>query len=293
MTAYELTNNQRQYFGLTLVATNWDRQSLSATITVYFDHDKIVKILNYSYGYLEYDTNIVTKDRQILLPKTSRGKEQKLTIPRILKIKGSGVQFSGSFQGGGIHVYDNRRNLFFLKGFSEEGDIKNYQDIDNWISNYIARLPSDRFDWLNEQLSQKRLRIKVREGDILAFKIGHGEYGFARILLDVFKEREKEDLIRPELYWIHPRSLIVAPYAFYADTLDIDIEQLINKKTLPALCISDLDVYRGEMPIVGHKPLSEEDKQILFPKNSAGFMTIPYTKTDIQTFIATNEMAGN
>jgi len=35
-----------------------------------------------------------------------------LTIPRILKIKGSGVQFSGSFLGGGMNVYDNKRNLF-------------------------------------------------------------------------------------------------------------------------------------------------------------------------------------
>jgi hypothetical protein len=89
MTPYELTNDQKRYFGLSLVADSWDRQQLSDTICVYFDGDKIVKILNHYLGYFEYDTDIDTKDRHILLPKTHKGKEQKLTVPRILKIKGA------------------------------------------------------------------------------------------------------------------------------------------------------------------------------------------------------------
>src|SRR4026207_2083325 len=117
MTPFELTNEQRRYFGLSPVASKWNRQQLSDTVTIYFDEDKIVKILKYRWGYFEYDTNIHTKDRQILLPKTAKGKEEKMTISRILKIKGSGVQFSGSLQGGDIHVYDHRRNSFFIKSF--------------------------------------------------------------------------------------------------------------------------------------------------------------------------------
>ena len=288
MTPFELTNDQRRYFGLALVADNWDKQQFSETVTVYFDGDKIVKVLNYRLGYYEYDTDISTKDKRLLLPKTARGKEQKLTVPGILKIKGSGVQFSGSFQGGGIHVYDNRRNLFFIKSFTEDGEIKTYEDIVNWINNYIAKLPSNYFDWLNQELVKKRLNIKIKEGDIVAFKIAHGEYGFARILLDVFAEMKKGDIIRPQLYWVHPRSLIVAPYAYYANTLKVDIDILLTKKTLPTLCIFDLDVYRGEMPIVGYRPLSENDKQIPFPKKTVTSITIPYTKTDIETFIAMN-----
>src|SRR5688572_511069 len=124
MIPYELTNDIRLYFGLNPVAGDWERTSLSDTIAVYFQKEKIVKIINYNWGYVEYDTEIETRNRKILLPKTERGKEHKLTIPRILKIKGCGVQFSGSFQGGGIHVYDNRRNLFIIKSFSEEGEIK-------------------------------------------------------------------------------------------------------------------------------------------------------------------------
>jgi len=261
---------------------------LSESISVYYQGDKIVKILNYNLGYFERDTDIETKQRQILLPKTIKGKEQKLTIAKILKVKGSGIQFSGSFQGGGIHVYDNKRNVFFIKSFSEEGAIKNYGDIEKWITSYISKASTNYFDWLNNELSQKRLRIKIKEGDIVAFKIMHGQYGFARILFDIFTQRGKGDIVSPNLYRFHPRSLIVAPYAYYADTLEIDVDKLINKKTLPTLCIFDLEVYRGEMPIVGHKPLSLKEKLIPFPANPETSITIPYTKTDIEIFISTN-----
>lgn len=286
MTRFELTNNQRKYFGLIPVADNWNKQLLNNDVIIYFDKDKIVKVLNYGWGYLEYDTNINTKDRLIIIPKTSRGKEQRLTVPRLLKIKGCGIQFSGSFYGGGIHVYDNKRNVFFVKSFAEEGEIKSYKDIENWVTNYVSNVSENYFDWLNKELSLKKLKIQAREGNIIAFKIASGKYGFARILLDVFNTRQKADVIRPQLYWVHPRSLIVAPYAYYANTLEIDIDTLINKKNLPALYIFDLDVYRGEMPIIGYRPLSENDRQIPFPKTNSTFITIPYTKTDIDTFIA-------
>ncbi len=293
MPPYELKNYQRKYFGLSLVANNWDKVKLSDAVTIYYQGDKIVKVLHYELGYFEYDTNIETKHRQTFVPRTVKGKEQKLTISKLLKKKGSGIQFSGSFQGGGIHVYDNRRNLFFIKSFSEDGDIKDYNDIKKWVADYINKAPVYYFEWLNKELSQKRLRVKIKEGDIVAFKIAHGLYGFARILFDIFAQRQKPDVVLPNLFWFHPKSLIVAPYAYYADTLHIDIDKLVNKKTLPTLCIFDLDVYRGEMPIVGYKPLSLKDKLIPFPDKPETSITIPYTKTDIETFISTNGIGNN
>lgn len=289
MKPYELTNNQRKYFGLALVAEEWDKVGLSDSITIYYHGDKIVKVLRYNFGYFEYDTDIETKNRQFLLPKTAKGKEQKLTIPKLLKLKGSGIHFSGSFQGGGIHVYDNKRNLFFIKSYSEDGDIKNYDDIEKWISDYISRTPINYFEWLNYELSKKVRRIKIKEGDIIAFKISQGQYGFARILFDVFAQRQKGDNISPNLYWLYPNSLIVAPYAYYSDTLQIDTDKLVKHNTLPTVCIFDFNVYYGEMPTVGHKPLSLKDKLIPFPDRPITSITIPYTKTDIETFISRKE----
>ena len=115
---------------------------------VYYNGDKIVKILNYGWGYVEYDTDIDTKHRQILIPKTTKGKEHKLTIPRILKIKGSGIEFSGSFQGGGISVYSNKRNVSFIKSYSDDGPIHTYEDIENWLTKYVSESLEDYFEWL-------------------------------------------------------------------------------------------------------------------------------------------------
>lgn len=284
MASYELTNNQRKHFGLSLVNENWDKQALSETVILYFDRDNIVKILNYSWGYVEYDTDIVTRNRQILMPKTAWGQEKLLTISRLLKIKGSGIQFSGSFSGGGIHVYDNKRNLFFIKGYAEEGIINSYADINNWVLNYIANVPDNYFDWLNKELSQKRLNIQTKAGDIIAFKVANNTYGFARVLLDVFNEKPAG----PAFSLIYTRSLIIMVYAYYANTVKIDIENLLTQKTLPSIFIFDIDVYRGEMPIIGYRALTEKDKRIPLPQTKAIFVKIPYTKTDIDTFIASN-----
>jgi len=287
-TQYELNNHQRQYFGLHPVDDSWDKQQLSDAVVAYFNGETIVKVLNYQWGYIESDTDIKTRNRQILIPKTAKGREHTMTVPRILKIKGSGVQFSGSFQGGGIHVYDNRRNLFFIKSFPEEGEIRSYQDIDNWISNYIAKTPPDYPLWLNEQFSQTRLKVKVKEGDIIAFRISPDEFGFARILLDMFSERKKGVLAEELFYKFHPRSVIVAPYAFYSKTTQIDIDQLMTKKTLPALCVSDLEIYRRAMPVIGYRPLSERDRAIPFPHRAVTSITINLVREDIQKFIEQN-----
>lgn len=286
MTGYELSNKQRKYFGLSLVSEDWDKVRLSDSVTVYYQGDSIVKVLHFGFGYVEYDTAIATKDRQWLLPKTTKGKEQKLSVSRILKIKGSGIQFSGSFQGGGIHVYDNRRNLFFIKSYTEDGDIRNYNDIEKWVTAFINKTPANYFEWLNNQLSQKRKKVVSKQGDIIAFKIAERQYGFARVLLDVFAARQNGHEVTPILQSFHPRSLFVAPYAFYASNLEIDIENLIHQATLPAICIFDIAVYRGEMPVVGHMPLSPKELQIPFPEKAATFISIPLSKKDIDTFIS-------
>jgi len=68
------------------------------------------------------------------------------------------------------------------------------------------------------------------------------------------------------------------------DTTEINLDNLITKGTLPSLCIFDLDVYRGEMPIIGHRPLAEKDRLIAYPKEKVTYITIPYTKSDIDIY---------
>ena len=270
MKLYELTNIQRKYFGLAVVPTNWDKVFLDDNTFVYFDDEMIVKVIYYNSGYLEYDTALLTKNRSILLPKTSRGKEQKLTGSSVLKIKGSAVQFLGSFLGGGISVYDNRRNVSFINSYSEEGDITSCHDMEKWISNYISNASTNYSDWLDQELALKRQRVNVSAGDIIAFRISQNEFGFAHVLTGA--------------NGLH-KSVAVAPYAFYSKELHTNINQLASCQILSVFWMFDLEIYRGSMPIIGNVPVSEVEKQMI-PVNNQIFLTIPFRKKDIEVSLS-------
>lgn len=271
MRPYELSNINRKYFGLLPVDSTWDKKSLSDVIDVYFDKDKIVKVLDYRHGYIEYDSDINTLKRELLLPKTRKGKEQKLTVSRILKIKGSGIQFSGSLDGGGISVYDNNRNVFFIKSYFEEGQISNYNDIKIWVEKYVTESPSNYFDWLNKQISSKKCNIKAKPGDIIAFRIARFEYAFARILQLDFLDALK----------LFGKPLLILPYSFISKTVDIDFDKLIIQPALNPIQLNDPTVFYGEFPIVAFREITEEELFKIGELKMNKYLTIPYSKTDI------------
>ena len=293
MDLFELSNHQRKFFGLNPTSDSWEKLVLDDAVTVYYDREKIVKILKYKFaqsesGYFEYDTDIDTLHRKILLPLTKRGKEQKLTVPMLLKIKGCGLQFSGTFVGGGIHVYDHKRNLFFIRSYFEDGPIKNYEDINLWVENYISESPHNYFIWLEKELEKKRTIQTAIKGDVIAFKVSRYEYGFARILKGIWNKEEYFQVAGK--LKIHPRSLTVAPYAFVSDTLDIDLDELVLRETLPSIYVFDNEVYYSEMPIVGHRSLTKKELDIPPPTKNSTSVTIFYTKTDILNFIRNNNL---
>lgn len=273
MITYELTNNQRQYFGLNIVSSIWERRNLSDKIIVYFEKDKIVKVLNFIYGYLESDVKIETIDKKILLPKTRKGKQQKLTVSKLLKIKGSGVQFSASFSGGGITVFDNKRNIIFMKGYWEEGEIKNYNNIQNWVEKYISESPANYFEWLEKEIKIERRKIKTKQWDIIAFPVGRNEYAFASILLDGYTT--KHTLLNGAIFNFNlfSKPLLILPYSFVSKTLDIDFDNLIKQPTLlpteiMAACVSNI-----EFSVVSNKQL----ENVIFSEiNLVGLFKIPF-----------------
>ena len=283
MTSYELDNTERKYFGLKAVSKSWDRKSLSPTVSVYFDGTKILKIISWDkgYSYLEYDTNINTINREIILPKTNKGKEQKLTVAKLIKIKGSGIQFTASFQGGGIHVYDHRRSSCIIKSYIEEGQISNYNDVGNWVKNYITSSPANYFEWLCNQLSRKKEKHKAKAGDIIAFQVGRNEYGFARVILSNYVTEHL--LLNDEVYKsnLFIRPLLISIYATTSSSLEIDFDELIKMPTLNPIEIFDSNVYNGEFPIVAFRQLKEDYSNKIELFKLSKYLTIPLTKTDI------------
>lgn len=83
MTTYELTNSQREYFGLDPIEKHWDKVPFKGDTYrpdsfLYFDGNTIKRhIISTDDKYYECHYDELTKDKTILLPKTLKGKEKK------------------------------------------------------------------------------------------------------------------------------------------------------------------------------------------------------------------------
>jgi hypothetical protein len=77
---------------------------------------------------------------------------------------------------------------------------------------------------------------------------------------------------------------MVLPYAFIAENTAIDLDILLKQPVLPHVFIFDSDVYYGAFPIIGNRPVTQSDFNFAFPLNKSKCLTIPYSKTDIQSY---------
>ncbi|CEN35692.1 conserved hypothetical protein [Capnocytophaga cynodegmi] len=97
---YELTNDQRKYFGLEPIDSYWDRVILKGDrhrpdTILYFEGNTIRRhIISTEKEYKEAHYNEQIRNREVLLAKTSRGKEQKLNASTFEKRTPVGVYLS-------------------------------------------------------------------------------------------------------------------------------------------------------------------------------------------------------
>lgn len=81
----ELTNDQRKYFGLEPIMDSWDKVQFKGDTyrpdsILYFEGDTIRKhVVSTDKEYKEIQYNEQTENRELILPKTKKGKPKKLT----------------------------------------------------------------------------------------------------------------------------------------------------------------------------------------------------------------------
>ena len=94
---FELNNEQRACFGLDPVQKSWERVEFAGdkfrpASVLYFEGDVIKKhVVSTDEHYWENGYDEATKGRKILLPKTAKGKEAKLTPANFEKQTPRGV----------------------------------------------------------------------------------------------------------------------------------------------------------------------------------------------------------
>lgn len=260
---FELTNDQRQFFGLEPIESHWAKASLKSDTyrpesTLYFDGDIIKRhITSTENRYFEKQYNEATKRRTILLPKTSKGKERKLSASVLEQRQPTGVYLS--IVNGNLTIGNyNTQTTFYSSSW--EDDDPSVKTISQMASDFIKQSPEQHLNEINQFKTAKRKHVKFRSGDYFCFKLDRTNFGFGRVLLDVGKIRKKK-FIKPE----HGLGLLMGPpviiqlFAYKATTRNVQISVLDSQPKLPADVIMDNVLLYGEYEIIGHRDLKDEE----------------------------------
>lgn len=270
---------QREYLGLDLIEPDWERFELKAgpyqpESILYFDGDFLKKqIVSNDNRYYEWPVNIQTRGKSVILPKTSKGKDKKLTAATLEKYKPDGVSFEWTINGK-VFITNHNTQINYYSNFLEDFKINSPDELSSWIESYISSSPPNYLEELTEFKNAQRRNVKYKPGDFFAFKISRTEYGFGRILLDVNKLRKKKLVSEHHgLQLIMGPPLLVKIYAFNSDNLKVDLKELATKPSLPSDYIMDNFIFYGEYPILGNLQLQPEEYEfpISFGRSISAF----------------------
>jgi hypothetical protein len=267
MMTFELTNKQREFFGLDPIENHWIKIPFKGDTrrpdsTLYFEGDTIKRhIISTENRYFEKQYNELTKERTTLLPKTNKGKEKKLSASVLEQRQPLGVYLN--IANGCLLIGNyNTQTTFYSSSWDNEN--KCSKRISELVSEFIMQSPERHLQQINQFKNAKRRNVKFKSGDYFCFKLDRTNFGFGRLMLDVNKIRKK-NLIQRE----HGLGLLMGPpvivqlFAYKSSTKNVDISTLDAQPKLPADVMMDNLLLYGEYEIIGHREL--EDDEFEFP----------------------------
>jgi hypothetical protein len=261
---FELTNKQREYLGLDPIPTTWDKEILKADTyrpdsIIYFDGNTLKRhIVSTDLNYKETQYNELTNDRKILLPKTGKGKEKKLTGSVLESRQPTGVYFTAD-KFGDIFIGNHTTQTTFYSSRWEKTKGEQVEiGINDSIDIFISESPDNHLKEIEEFKNGKRKNVKYKTGDFFAFKLSRTEFGFGRIQLNVDLLRKKNMIPKNHgLFNLMGPPLLVSIYALTSKTKQVDIDSLLRTPQLPSTFMMDNIVFYGEL--IGHRPMKDEE----------------------------------
>ena len=260
--SFELTNEQRIYFGLEPINPDWAKVPLKGDTyrpdsIIYFDGDIIKKhIVTTNEKYEEKQYNDHAREQSYLSPLTSKGKEKKLTASVLESRQPQGV-YCWLDAHGRVFIGNYNTQTTFYDSWWDRHALNDPKPIEQSVLKFINTTPPHHLSEITSFKNSKRKNVKFKNGDIFAFKISLTEYGFGRVLLNI-DEIKKKNLISKEhgLSLIMGKPVLIKIYAYTAETKKINIDNLINVSSLPSDYIMDNKLFYGEYEIIGNKPLT-------------------------------------
>lgn len=265
--AYELTNEQRKYFGLEPIEKHWEKVILAGDTyrkesILYFDGDIIRRhILTTENEYFEKQYDELTRDKTILLPKTTKGKEKKLTASVLEQRTPIGVYLKISM--GHLRIGNYTTHItFYTSAWEKEQELD--KTISELVDDFISESAATHLDEITLYKKAKKKNIKFKSGDYFCFKLDRTHYGFGRVLLDISKIKKKKLIGETHgLQLLMGPPVIVELFAYRSDIKQVAIEILEQQAKLPSDVMMDNLLFYGEYEIIGNKPLT--DQEFSFP----------------------------
>ncbi|WP_187263602.1 immunity 26/phosphotriesterase HocA family protein [Pontibacter beigongshangensis] len=262
--SYEISNKEREYLGLDPIEKHWDKVFLKGDTyrpetILYYEGDTIKRhITSTDAQYAELQYNEKTKDRVILLPKTEKGKEKKLTASVLEQRQPIGVYIRVDNSDLTIGNYTTQTTFYSTRW--EKSRHSEKEAVPEIINNFIKHSPENHLKEISIFKASRRKNIKYRPGDYFRFKLNRTEYGFGRLLLDVNKLRKKGYLPKDHgLGLLMGPPLIVQLFAYKSKEKDIAIDTLDKQPKLPSDVMMDNLLLYGEYEVFGHREIRDEE----------------------------------
>ena len=249
---FELSNEERKYFGLNEVKENWIRKELAKDYIIYIEENKLVKRIQ-SQKECYYESDVLynlSEDYKLILPKTKHQKAKKLTESSVRNLKN------------GVYLFWWNNKVILASGKCEQSyyesdiaglKISTLDDFKDWIKNWIKNTTEEELKEMTIFKNKKLKRYKYQEGDYFRLKLDKGLYGYGRIIMDIEK-RQKED------YWdiFMGQPIIIELFHIITPKKNVPITELETLKTFPSQIILNNVVLYGEYEIIGHKALPKK-----------------------------------
>lgn len=267
-----LTNEERRYFGLEPILPGWECFEIKPGFSVYFDGDVIRKTISFRtlsgagyenfLDYIENDNEVQTRGRQIVLPRTEKGKEKKLNYTSVSGMKPTGCTFRMNLthpnQRSSLWVGNTRNSISLPIVFPD--DVDTLTKFRGWLADFTTVLPSDYFNKVEQMKNTHHRTIKYFNGDIFRFEIDLEYYGYGLIIGQI-RKMQKDGLLRKEHILCSTMGvpLLVRLYRLKTSEKDIDVEKLTSYPLGKTFIMMDNQVIWGVYDIVGSKVLEAAD----------------------------------
>ena len=154
-----------------------------------------------------------------------------------------------------IGNYDTQKEYYCT--YMKEKKIEDFKELRNWIEKWIRESTEEDLKDIENFSNEKRVNIHYREGDFFRFKIDRRNYGYGRILFNLYKF-EKEG--NPSWHIFMGRPLLVKIYHIVTKDKNVPKEYLKTLQALPSQYIMDNIFFFGECKIIGNLPIEDWEK---------------------------------